>query len=57
MQENETLYAIVKKMYTTLVSTSNVERFYEQFYSQTLASPSFFPKLDGQLNVELSGLG
>ena len=53
MQENKTLYAIVKKIYSTLVSTSNAERFYEQFYSQTLASPSFFPKLHDQLCVEL----
>lgn len=51
--ENEELNAKVKKIYGKLVISSNGERFYEEFYSQILTSPSYFPGLEYQHCVEL----
>ena len=35
------------------ISRSNAECFYEQFYSQLLTSPMYFPEFEYQLSVEL----
>ena len=43
----------IKTIYGKLVEMSNVEHFYQLFYSQLLYCPNFFTGLDNNLSVEL----
>ena len=51
--QNEDLNVKEKEIYGKLVVPSNAGCFYEQFYSQLLTSPMYFPGLEYQLSVEL----
>ena len=53
LMPNISLNAKIKIMYNILATTSNAERYYEQFYCQILSSPTFFPGLQYILSVEL----